>query len=74
MEAEVTNSALSEEDQEFFHREGYLLLPGFLDADYKERIKGDVDEMMRHREAKEQRLLVSYQELGEKGMRGLRLA
>ncbi len=64
MEAAVTSTALSEEDQEFFHREGYLMLPGFLDVGHKERIKDDVDELMRDREAKEQRLLVSYKELG----------
>jgi hypothetical protein len=64
MDAEAKDTALSAEDQEFFHREGYLMLPGFLEADYNERLKNDVDKLMQNRQAKDERFLVSYKEMG----------
>lgn len=59
------STAVSAEDQEFFHREGYLVLPGFLDEDFNNRLMGEVDELMDHRAAKDHRLIVSYPEMGQ---------
>jgi hypothetical protein len=60
----VANESLSAEDADFFHREGYLVLPDFIDADYNERLIREVDALMGHRKEKDHRLLVSYQEMG----------
>ena len=64
MSEAVTNESLGAEDAEFFHREGYLVLPGFIANDFNERLIVEVDELMRHREAGDNRLLVSYREMG----------
>ena len=55
---------LSTEDQEFFAREGYVMLPGFLDEAFNERLKGDVDRLMNDREEQRASHIVSYRELG----------
>ena len=59
-EAKLSNPA----DVEFFHREGYLMLPGFIESDYNARLMSEVDEMMTHRRADDHRILVSYREMG----------
>jgi len=64
MDTMLSDDVLSEEDKAFFDREGYLMLPGFLDEPTRERLKTDVAELMQDREAKEDRLLVAYTELG----------
>lgn len=60
----VANESISAADAEFFHREGYLVMPGFIEADYNDRLIGEVDELMEHREAEDRRFLVSYKEMG----------
>ena len=60
----VADESLGAEDAEFFHREGYLVLPGFIANDFNERLIEEVDELIRHREAGDNRLLVSYREMG----------
>ena len=60
----AANESLSAEDAEFFHREGYLVLPGFIEPDFNARLIEEVDELMVHREAKDNRFLVSYKEMG----------
>ena len=57
-------AVLSTEDQEFFAREGYVMLPGFLDEAFNERLKGDVDRLMNDREEQRASHIVSYRELG----------
>ena len=64
MSEAVANESLSAEDAQFFHREGYLVLPDFIDPDYNARLIDEVDELMAHREAKDNRLLVSYRQMG----------
>ena len=64
MSQTITNKSLSTEDAEFFHREGYLVLPGFIESDYNTRLIAEVDELMEHRQAEDHRLLVSYKEMG----------
>ncbi len=64
MTTDSTTEQFGEEAQGFFHREGYLILSSFLDAEFNERLRADVDELMRNREKKKERLLVSYRELG----------
>ena len=60
----VANERLSVADAEFFHREGYLVLPGFIEVDYNDRLIAEVDELVEHRKAEDRRLLVSYREMG----------
>ena len=55
---------LSTEDQEFFAREGYVMLPGFLDKAFNKRLKGDVDRLMKDREEQRASHIVSYRDLG----------
>ena len=64
VDTKQVSAALSAEDQEFFHREGYLMLPGFIEDDYRERIKADVDQLMLDRQNKDERFLVAYKEMG----------
>tara|TARA_B100000809_G_scaffold219644_1_gene226929 strand:+ start:551 stop:1363 length:813 start_codon:yes stop_codon:yes gene_type:complete len=55
---------VSDTDQEFFHREGYLVLPGLIDADYNARLMTELDELIIHREADDRHMLVTYPEMG----------
>jgi len=55
---------LSEEDVEFFNREGYIVLEDFIDPDFNQRLIEEVDELMAHRKNKDHRLLVSYPQMG----------
>jgi hypothetical protein len=59
-----TAAALSPEQEEFFHREGYVVLPSFFDPEHNGRLLAEVDELMQHRAAKDHRLIVSYPEMG----------
>ncbi|MFP6589146.1 MAG: phytanoyl-CoA dioxygenase family protein [Candidatus Latescibacterota bacterium] len=56
--------AVSEADQEFFHEEGYLILPGFIDPEYNARLMAELDELVLYRDAKDHRMLVTYPEMG----------
>ena len=60
----VPNQSLSPAEAEFFHREGYLVLPAFIEPDYNARLIDEVDELTEHRQAKDRRDLVSYREMG----------
>ena len=60
----VTEDTVSDADQEFFHREGYLVLPGLIDADYNTRLITELDEQIEHRQAKDHRMIVSYEQMG----------
>ena len=60
----VADESLGAEDAEFFHREGYLGLPGFIASHFNERLIEEVDELIRQREAGDNRLLVAYREMG----------
>ena len=64
MKTEPTTRPVSKEDLDFFHREGYLILPRFLDTEFNIRLRADVDQLMQDRERKRERLLVAYPELG----------
>jgi len=57
-------SGLTPEDEEFFHSEGYLVLEGIIEPEYNERLIREVDELVAHRQDKDNRLLVSYFEMG----------
>ena len=61
-----TQSKLTPEDQDFFHTEGYVMLPGFLDTGFTEELKKNVDELMADRKNPEsyEKYLVEYQDLG----------
>ena len=61
---ELPDGTLSAEDTGFFHREGYLLLPGLIEPEYNARLMAEVDDMMRHRAAGDHRMLVTYREMG----------
>lgn len=61
----MTDYSVSDTDQEFFHREGYLALPGLIDADYNARLVAELDELVAHREAKDHRLIVTYEQMGQ---------
>ena len=61
---ESAGAALSAGEIEFFHREGYLLLPGLIEPEHNGRLMAEVDEMVRHRAAGDHRMLVSYREMG----------
>ena len=61
---ESTDAALGSEEIGFFHREGYLLLPGLIEPEYNARLMAEVDEMVRHRAAGDHRMLVTYREMG----------
>ena len=54
------NSAheIGDEDLEFFRREGYLVRPGLIDAEFNARLRTEVDELMIHRADGDHRLLV----------------
>jgi len=56
--------AVSDADQEFFHREGYLVLPDLIDADYNARLIAELDALVQHRADKDHRMVVSYPEMG----------
>ena len=60
-----TTDLVTEADQEFFHREGYLMLPALIDPDYNARLVAELDELMVHRAAKDHRMIVSYPEMGQ---------
>jgi ectoine hydroxylase-related dioxygenase (phytanoyl-CoA dioxygenase family) len=60
-----SDASVSEADQEFFHREGYLVLPELIEPDYNTRIKAELDELVEHRAAKDHRLIVTYPEMGK---------
>ena len=60
----LPDGALSAEEIESFHREGYLVLPGLIEPGYNARLMAEVDELMRHRAAGDHRMLVSYREMG----------
>ena len=64
MSTEAVPAGLSAEDQDFFAREGYIMLPGFLEDDFNERLKEDVDRLMRDRQEGSESYLVGYRELG----------
>ena len=55
---------VSEADQEFFHREGYLVLPSLIDSDFNTRLVNELDELVLHRQAKDHRMIVSYEQMG----------
>ncbi|NKB72260.1 MAG: phytanoyl-CoA dioxygenase [Candidatus Latescibacteria bacterium] len=59
-----SEQSVSPEDSEFFQREGYLILPSFIEPDYNARLIDEVDQLVEHRQAKERRHLVSYREMG----------
>ena len=48
-----TSAIVSEAEQEFFHREGYLVLPGLIDTAFNNRLIAELDELVGHRQAKE---------------------
>lgn len=56
--------AVSDADQEFFHREGYLVLPDLIDTEYNTRLIAELDELVQHRADKEHRMVVTYPEMG----------
>ena len=56
--------SLGAADIEFFHREGYLVLPGFIEPDFNARLIAEVDELIEDRKADDHRFLVSYKEMG----------
>ena len=60
----MANENLSPEQIEFFTREGYILLPGLIEREYRSRLVSEVDAMMGHREDGDNRLIVSYREMG----------
>ncbi len=64
MSTEAASVGLSAEDQEFFAREGYIMLPGLLEGAFNERLKEDVDRLMLDRQEKRESYLVAYRELG----------
>ena len=64
MTIKTMNHHVSKEDLEFFHHEGYLPLPGFLDADTNAKLRADVDQLMNDRGKDRARFLVAYHELG----------
>ncbi len=55
---------ISREDEGFFHREGYLVIPSFLKTEFNARLRTDLDQLMLDRKNKSERLLVGYPELG----------
>lgn len=59
-----TSAQLSEDQEKFFHREGYLVLPSFLEMDYDGRLIREVDELVIDRMNHDHRLIVSYSEMG----------
>jgi len=64
MSETISNQSLSAADVKFFHREGYLILPSFIDSVYNARLIAEVDELLEHRQAEDHRFLVSYKEMG----------
>ena len=64
MSEDQANRGLNPQEVEFFQREGYLLLPEFIEPDFNARLIAEVDAMMAHRQADDHRLIVSYREMG----------
>ncbi len=60
-----TSAIVSEAEQEFFHREGYLVLPGLIDTAFNNRLIAELDELVGHRQAKDHRMIVSYEQMGQ---------
>jgi hypothetical protein len=56
---------VSEADQEFFHREGYLVLPELIDTDFNIRLISELDELVGHRQANDRRMIVAYEQMGQ---------
>ena len=47
-----TQLKLTQEDQDSFHSEGYIMLPGLLNTEFTEELKKNVDELMADRRAR----------------------
>ena len=61
------NATFDTKQLETFNELGYMILPGFLDEEHRQRLRSDVDQLNADREAKawnEVPYLVSYPELG----------
>ena len=58
------DTALSAEEVESFHRDGYLVLPGLIEPEYNARLMAEVDGLVQHRAGGDHRMLVSYREMG----------
>ncbi|AWT59488.1 MAG: hypothetical protein DF168_00678 [Candidatus Moanabacter tarae] len=61
---EQTARPISIEDESFFHREGYLVIPSFLNTEFNSCLRADVDQLMIDRADGSERLLVAYPDLG----------
>ena len=64
MSGEINQMNMTLEDEQFFHREGYLVLEGVIEQEYNARLIREVDVLIEDREKEDQRLLVSYPEMG----------
>ncbi len=61
-----TQLKLTQEDQDSFHSEGYIILPGLLNTEFTEQLKKNVDELMADRKSPQnnEKYLVEYRDLG----------
>ena len=64
MSAEPADAGLSTQQTEHFQREGYVILEGFLEREYNDRLIAEVDELMADRANGGKPLLTSYREMG----------
>ena len=58
------NYKLNFEQINYFRSEGYLILPSFLEKNHKNRLRKEVDNLMKDRNNNNEKLIVSYNEMG----------
>ena len=57
------NYKLNFEQINYFWSEGYLILPSFLENNHKNRLRKEVDNLMKDRSNNNEKLIVSYNEM-----------
>jgi len=56
--------SLTADQIDFFNDQGYVLLPGLIEPNHRQRLIAEVEEMVAHRSAGDNRMIVSYDEMG----------